>query len=61
LDPATAKVTTAAVTTKLIFPATTAPGPLVIKLIATIAPDPKLPAVLVKSREVEVTVTIPAK
>jgi len=61
LDPATAKVPAATVAAKLIFPATTVPGTLGIKLIATIAPDPKLPAVVVKSREVEVTVTIPAK
>ncbi len=62
LEPATAKVAASAVAAKLIFPAATAPGKLAgIRWTATVSPDPAQPALLVKSREVEVTVTIPAK
>ncbi len=62
LESAAVKVAASAVAAKLIFPAATAPGKIAgIRWTATVAPDPAQPAVLVKSREVEVTVTIPAK
>lgn len=61
--PLTVKPTDTTFAFKLAFPPTTAPGEAKLKLSATIAPDPKQPAVRVKGRDVEVVLNVipPAK
>ena len=58
--PATVKAGTNAFSFKLTIPPTTPAGESKLKLSATVAPDAKQPAVRVKSRDIEATLTVTA-